>query len=150
MLAPHAGLVACLFWNIIATTTAWIKGEGATKVCLNWHLIYLLSSAHVTLLTLQVQTNMTYLFQKVLWSGCLPLSTSYLVRLGLMCYGIDLFIMQWGCYMHLSLNTIQFFHHFNVPYNHVLFCLNICFRTESALKFGWFFLFYMVRMQDVE
>ncbi|AQK87041.1 Secretory carrier-associated membrane protein 3 [Zea mays] len=28
------GLIACLFWNVIATTTAWIKGEGITKVCL--------------------------------------------------------------------------------------------------------------------
>jgi hypothetical protein len=34
MLVPYAGLIACLFWNVIATTTAWIKGEGITKVCL--------------------------------------------------------------------------------------------------------------------
>lgn len=28
--ATFLGLVLCLFWNIIAVTTAWIKGEGAT------------------------------------------------------------------------------------------------------------------------
>lgn len=26
-----SGLVACLFWNFIATTTAWIKGEGTLE-----------------------------------------------------------------------------------------------------------------------
>ena len=35
VLASHAGLIACLFFNIIATTTAWIKGEGTVKM----HLI---------------------------------------------------------------------------------------------------------------
>jgi secretory carrier-associated membrane protein len=29
----------------------------------------------------------------------------------------------------------------------ILCCFNVCCRTESALKFGWFFLFYMVRYQ---
>jgi hypothetical protein len=27
----HAGIAACLFFNIIATTTAWIKGEGISE-----------------------------------------------------------------------------------------------------------------------
>jgi hypothetical protein len=31
VLVSHAGLIACLFFNIIATTTAWIKGEGTVE-----------------------------------------------------------------------------------------------------------------------
>lgn len=27
-----AGLTACLFWNIIAVTAAWIKGEGVDEI----------------------------------------------------------------------------------------------------------------------
>lgn len=37
----YAGLTLCLFWNVIAVTAAWIKGEGwylkITAVCL--HLV---------------------------------------------------------------------------------------------------------------
>ncbi|XP_057955904.1 secretory carrier-associated membrane protein 1-like [Malania oleifera] len=68
------GLVLCLLWNIIAVTTAWIKGEGPTI----WFLaiIYFISG---------------------------------------------------------------------VPCAHVLWYrpLYRAMRTDSALKFGWFFLFYM-------
>lgn len=27
-----AGLVLCLFWNLIAVTSAWIKGEGMSRL----------------------------------------------------------------------------------------------------------------------
>lgn len=30
-LGHAAGLTACLFWNIVATTAAWIKGDGTAK-----------------------------------------------------------------------------------------------------------------------
>ncbi|KAJ9168910.1 hypothetical protein P3X46_020387 [Hevea brasiliensis] len=71
------GLVVCLFWNLIAITTAWIKGEGVRI----WFLaiIYFISG---------------------------------------------------------------------VPGAYVLWYrpLYRAFRTESAMKFGWFFLFYMVHI----
>jgi hypothetical protein len=55
---------------------------------------------------------MITLLQKVLSSGCLPLSTSSLVHLGLMCYGTALFIMQWG-WVCTSAWFYIFFHLFN-------------------------------------
>ncbi|KAF3451543.1 hypothetical protein FNV43_RR07638 [Rhamnella rubrinervis] len=71
------GLVLCLFWNIIAVTTAWIKGEGV-KI---WFLavIYFISGAPGSY---------------VLWYR--PLYRA--------------------------------------------------FRTESAMRFGWFFLFYLIHI----
>ncbi|CAL5095684.1 unnamed protein product [Urochloa decumbens] len=71
------GLVACLFFNIIATTTAWIKGEGVIIWLLA--IIYFISGAPGAY---------------VLW--------------------------------------------YRPLYNAM--------RTESALKFGWFFLFYMIHI----
>ncbi|WVZ99133.1 hypothetical protein U9M48_044480 [Paspalum notatum var. saurae] len=71
------GLVLCLFWNIIATTTAWIKGEGVMIWLLA--IIYFISGAPGAY---------------VLW--------------------------------------------YRPLYNAM--------RTESALKFGWFFLFYMIHI----
>ncbi|PWZ16136.1 Secretory carrier-associated membrane protein 3 [Zea mays] len=71
------GLIACLFWNVIATTTAWIKGEGVMIWLLA--IIYFISGAPGAY---------------VLW--------------------------------------------YRPLYNAM--------RTESALKFGWFFLFYMIHI----
>ncbi|KAJ4703405.1 Secretory carrier-associated membrane protein [Melia azedarach] len=75
--ASYLGLVLCLFWNIIAVTTAWIKGEGV-KI---WFLaiIYFISG---------------------------------------------------------------------VPGAYVLWYrpLYRAFRTDSAFKFGWFFLFYLLHL----
>ncbi|AQK94626.1 Secretory carrier-associated membrane protein 3 [Zea mays] len=71
------GLIACLFWNIIATTTAWIKGEGVMIWLLA--IIYFISGVPGAY---------------VLW--------------------------------------------YRPLYNAM--------RTESALKFGWFFLFYMIHI----
>ena len=31
-----AGFFLCLFWNVIAVTAAWIKGEGASSEFLLW------------------------------------------------------------------------------------------------------------------
>ncbi|CAN6327696.1 unnamed protein product [Urochloa humidicola] len=75
--AASRGLVACLFFNIIATTTAWIKGEGVIIWLLA--IIYFISGAPGAY---------------VLW--------------------------------------------YRPLYNAM--------RTESALKFGWFFLFYMIHI----
>jgi secretory carrier-associated membrane protein len=52
MLGSYTGLAGCLFWNVIATTTAWIKGEGT----INLHLIVYISYIfiHQRLLTLQL------------------------------------------------------------------------------------------------
>lgn len=78
--ASYLGLVACLFWNIIAVSAAWIKGEGV-KI---WFLaiIYFLAG---------------------------------------------------------------------VPGGYVLWYrpLYNAMRTESALKFGWFFLFYLLHIAFV-
>nr|ACS91930.1 secretory carrier membrane protein [Lilium longiflorum] len=78
--ATFLGLVACLFWNIIAVTTAWIRGEAVTI----WFLaiIYFIS-------------------------GC-P-----------------------GAYVLW----------YRPLYNAM--------RTESALKYGWFFFFYMLHIAFV-
>ncbi|GJM88996.1 hypothetical protein PR202_ga05589 [Eleusine coracana subsp. coracana] len=73
--AASRGLAGCLFWNIIATTTAWIKGEGVMIWLLA--IIYFISGVPGAY---------------VLW--------------------------------------------YRPLYNAM--------RTESALKFGWFFLFYMI------
>ncbi|AEE33812.1 secretory carrier 3 [Arabidopsis thaliana] len=75
--ATYLGLVLCLFWNIIAVTTAWIKGEGVTIWLLA--LIYFIAG---------------------------------------------------------------------VPGGYVLWYrpLYRAFRTDSALSFGWFFLFYMLHI----
>ncbi|KAI4371700.1 hypothetical protein MLD38_010022 [Melastoma candidum] len=71
------GLVICLFWNVIAVTTAWIKGEGVKIWLLS--LIYFISG---------------------------------------------------------------------VPGAYILWYrpLYRAFRTESAMKFGWFFLFYLLHI----
>lgn len=49
----YAGIVLCLFWNIIAVTTAWIKGEGEWKYTVHlfctWSSIYFGSSSVVNL-----------------------------------------------------------------------------------------------------
>ncbi|CAO1946202.1 unnamed protein product [Urochloa humidicola] len=71
------GLTACLFWNIIATTAAWIKGEGVMIWLLA--IIYFISGVPGAF---------------VLW--------------------------------------------YRPLYNAM--------RTESALKFGWFFLFYLLHI----
>ncbi|KAK8457467.1 hypothetical protein SEVIR_3G192300v4 [Setaria viridis] len=71
------GLIGCLFFNVIATTTAWIKGEGVIIWLLA--IIYFISGAPGAY---------------VLW--------------------------------------------YRPLYNAM--------RTESALKFGWFFLFYMIHI----
>ncbi|TVU20077.1 hypothetical protein EJB05_36267 [Eragrostis curvula] len=71
------GLVGCLFWNIIATTTAWIKGDGVMIWLLA--IIYFISGVPGAY---------------VLW--------------------------------------------YRPLYNAM--------RTESALKFGWFFLFYILHI----
>ncbi|KAL6845259.1 hypothetical protein ACP4OV_024754 [Aristida adscensionis] len=71
------GLTACLFWNIIATTAAWIKGEGVMVWLLA--IIYFISGVPGAY---------------VLW--------------------------------------------YRPLYNAM--------RTESALKFGWFFLFYLIHI----
>ncbi|KAJ0254638.1 Secretory carrier-associated membrane protein 3 [Hirschfeldia incana] len=75
--ATYLGLVLCLFWNIIAITTAWIKGEGVTIWLLA--LIYFIAG---------------------------------------------------------------------VPGGYVLWYrpLYRAFRTDSALSFGWFFMFYMLHI----
>ncbi|KAL1215938.1 Secretory carrier-associated membrane protein 3 [Cardamine amara subsp. amara] len=75
--ATYLGLVLCLFWNIIAVMTAWIKGEGVTIWLLS--LIYFIAG---------------------------------------------------------------------VPGGYVLWYrpLYRAFRTDSALSFGWFFLFYMLHI----
>ncbi|KAH0909712.1 hypothetical protein HID58_033033 [Brassica napus] len=75
--ATYLGLVLCLFWNIIAVTTAWIKGEGVT-----------------------------------IWL----LAVIYFIA--------------------------------GVPGGYVLWYrpLYRAFRTDSALSFGWFFLFYMLHI----
>ncbi|XP_044512454.1 secretory carrier-associated membrane protein 3-like isoform X2 [Mangifera indica] len=75
--ATFLGLVLCLFWNIIAVTTAWIKGEGA-KIWL-LAIIYFIAG---------------------------------------------------------------------VPGAYVLWYrpLYRAFRTESAMKYGWFFLFYLLHI----
>ncbi|XP_031249282.1 secretory carrier-associated membrane protein 3, partial [Pistacia vera] len=75
--ATFLGLVLCLFWNVIAVTTAWIKGEGV-KI---WFLAIIYFIAGVP-------------GAYVLWYR--PLYRA--------------------------------------------------FRTESALKFGWFFLFYLLHI----
>ncbi|OEL37011.1 Secretory carrier-associated membrane protein 3 [Dichanthelium oligosanthes] len=77
VLLSHAGLTACLFFNIIATTTAWIKGEGVIIWLLA--IIYFISGAPGAY---------------VLW--------------------------------------------YRPLYNAM--------RSDSALKFGWFFLFYMIHI----
>ncbi|EOA35509.1 hypothetical protein CARUB_v10020717mg [Capsella rubella] len=75
--ATFLGLVLCLFWNIIAVSTAWIKGEGVT-----------------------------------IWL----LAVIYFIA--------------------------------GVPGAYVLWYrpLYRAFRTDSALSFGWFFLFYMLHI----
>ncbi|KAG1365419.1 Secretory carrier-associated membrane protein 2 [Cocos nucifera] len=75
--ASFLGLTACLFWNIIAVTTAWIKGEGVKIWFLS--IIYFIS-------------------------GC-PLA-----------------YVLWYRPLYRAM------------------------RTESALKFGWFFIFYLVHI----
>ncbi|XP_038988199.1 secretory carrier-associated membrane protein-like isoform X2 [Phoenix dactylifera] len=75
--ASFLGLTACLFWNIIAVTAAWIKGEGV-KI---WFLAIIYFIA-----------------------GC-PLA-----------------YVLWYRPLYRAM------------------------RTESALKFGWFFIFYMVHI----
>ncbi|KAG8068123.1 hypothetical protein GUJ93_ZPchr0005g14394 [Zizania palustris] len=71
------GLAACLFWNIIATTTAWVKGEGV-----------------------------------IIWL----LAIIYFIS------GVPGAYVLW----------------YRPLYNAM--------RTESAMKFGWFFLFYLIHI----
>ncbi|GFS46392.1 secretory carrier 3 [Actinidia rufa] len=73
----NAGLFVCLLWNIIATTAAWIKGEGVKIWFLS--IIYFIS-------------------------------------------GVPLAYVLWYRPLYRA------------------------FRTESAMKFGWFFLFYLLHL----
>jgi secretory carrier-associated membrane protein len=56
MLGSYTGLAGCLFWNVIATTTAWIKGEGTIKL----HLIVYISYIFIHQLLLTLQLNLTF------------------------------------------------------------------------------------------
>jgi hypothetical protein len=51
MLGPYTGLAECLFWNVIATTTAWIKEECTIKLHLIVYISYIF--IHQLLLTLE-------------------------------------------------------------------------------------------------
>nr|CAB3464794.1 unnamed protein product [Digitaria exilis] len=107
--AASRGLVACLFFNIMATTTAWIKGEGVIIWLLA--IIYFISGAPGAY---------------VLWYR--PLYNAMRLSMHI-----------WQINISLTFSI--------VPYDHIsFFCLNAYFRTESALKFGWFFLFYMIHI----
>jgi hypothetical protein len=55
MLGPYTGLAGCLFWNVIATTTAWIKGECIIKL----HLIVYIAYIFIHQLLLTLQLNLT-------------------------------------------------------------------------------------------
>jgi hypothetical protein len=55
ILGPYTGLAGCLFWNVIATTTAWIKGECTIKLHLIVYISYIF--IHQLLLTLQPNLN---------------------------------------------------------------------------------------------
>ncbi|CAA6668805.1 unnamed protein product [Spirodela intermedia] len=76
--ASFLGLVICLFWNIIAVTSAWIKGEGGAKIWL--------------------------------------LAIIYFIA------GVPGAYVLWYRPLYRAM------------------------KTDSALKFGWFFLFYLVHI----
>ncbi|OIV99229.1 hypothetical protein TanjilG_06534 [Lupinus angustifolius] len=77
------GLVLCLLWNIVAVTTAWIKGEGPTI----WFLaiIYFISGAPGSYVlwyrplyrAMRLQELYVYLGLWVMWEECLSLEGSW-------------------------------------------------------------------------
>ncbi|KDO75796.1 hypothetical protein CISIN_1g019268mg [Citrus sinensis] len=108
--ATYLGLFLCLLWNIVAVTTAWIKGEGV-KI---WFLAIIYFIAGVP-------------GAYVLWYR--PLYRAFSFKRDCS----DRVIAD-----QLALNLVSFL----VFLSHYK---PSC-RTESAMKFGWFFLFYLLHI----
>ncbi|KAK7362942.1 hypothetical protein VNO77_05067 [Canavalia gladiata] len=107
------GLVLCLSWNVIAVTSAWIKGEGEFRYVEDF-LELLHSSNHKSDIS------------KFHACGTWP------------CFVVGVKIWFLALIYFIA----------GVPGSYVLWYrpLYRAFRTESALKFGWFFLFYLLHI----
>ncbi|KAK4759000.1 hypothetical protein SAY87_020301 [Trapa incisa] len=101
----YLGLVLCLLWNVVAVTTAWIKGEGRTcNIC----IVKLIDCCMVIL------SNYVNI--------CLVGPTIWFLAIIYFISGVPGAYVLWYRPLYRAM------------------------RTDSALKFGWFFMFYLLHI----